>query len=54
VGLSWGAGIDRQRECWVKEWEGWVCWWVSTGSELVSLKRQAEGGLGQLFGWLGL
>jgi hypothetical protein len=54
VGLSGGLRVDRLRESWVKEWDGCVCWWVSGGSELWAVNRQAEGELGQGVGWLGV
>jgi len=54
VSLSRGLWIYRLREGWIKEWDGWLCWWVSAGSELKPLDRQAEEELGQGFGWLGV
>ena len=32
------------------EWDGLVCWWVGTGSELGIVDGQAEGGLCQGIG----
>ena len=52
--VSWGLWIDRVRESWVNELNGWLCWWVSGGSELGVLERQGEGDLGEGFGWLGV
>ena len=43
VGLSWGLWIDRVRESWVNELGGWVCWWLSGGSELVAVEIEGEG-----------
>jgi hypothetical protein len=51
-GSALGLWIERLRECWVKELDGWVCWWVSGGFELGSVDRQAVGEMGQGFGWL--
>ena len=54
VGLSWGLWIERVRESWVKELDGWVCWCVSGGSELGAVDRQGEGELVEGVGWLGV
>ena len=43
VGQRWGLWIDRERESWVKDLGRWLCWWLSGGSELVAVVRQAEG-----------
>jgi len=53
VVLSWELWIDRLRESWVKELDGWVCWWVSGGSELGAVDREAEEELVQGVGLLG-
>ena len=47
VGLRWGLWIDRVRESWVKELDDWVCWWLSFGSELVSVDIEGEGQWGK-------
>ena len=31
------------RESWVKGLDGWVCWWLSGGSELGAVEREGEG-----------
>ena len=38
----------------MKDLDGWVCWWVSGGSELGAVDRQGEGELGEGVGWLGV
>ena len=39
---------------WVKELNGWVCWWLIGGSDLGFVNRQAEGELDQGVGLLGV
>ena len=52
IGSELGLWLDRLIEGWVKELDGWVCWWLSVGSELrLWLDRLRE--LGQVVGWLG-
>ena len=41
------------REGWVKDLDGWVCWWVSGGSELgLWIDRVRECWVKDLDGWL--
>jgi hypothetical protein len=53
VGVSWGLWIDRVRESWVMKLDGWVCWWVSGGSELgLRIDRVRESWVKELDGWV--
>ena len=51
--LSWNLWIDRLRKSWVKDLDGWVCWWLRIGSELgLWLDRLIEGWVKELDGWV--